>query len=421
MHFALILIGLPGPGYHGGAMTCWAILKQMLDRGHRSTVISLFDVSSGNQYLESREEQTRQIEALGADVIFVEYDHRALVRRKGSSLESKVNILLGRDMESVFPWSALRDRTDSVLKSVRPDAAFIYHADALSAVYESGVPKMAGMSDLWHMPLFFQWRNSPASLRKYLLNYPNFLFYKRNSTHHVLSMLAKCQAFCSFSGQYVPWYERCGIEGMRYAHTPVFDPLGPGAAGIKSERESREPRILMISANVAGTSTASGFGPLIRDVVPALDRVFGRDGYSLHILGKGKPGGHFHEMDSHPAIRLRGRIVPPDAEFLSANILLVPNSITLGVRVRVITALSFATCVVAHESNAVGIPELRHGQNALLAADGPALAKEAIRALSDEPLRRRLAMEGRLAYERHFKDDVAAGSIVKELEGLVRR
>jgi hypothetical protein len=66
----------------------------------------------------------------------------------------------------------------------------------------------------------------------------------------------------------------------------------------------------------------------------------------------------------------------------------------------------------------VGIPELAHGSNCLMAADGPGLVRETLAALRDAPLRVRLGDEARRLYESAFSPAVAAGRIVAELERL---
>ena len=48
------------------------------------------------------------------------------------------------------------------------------------------------------------------------------------------------------------------------------------------------------------------------------------------------------------------------------NILLVPNEIDIGIRVRIITGLSFGAIIVTHSSNLKGIPELKNNSNCLI-------------------------------------------------------
>ena len=48
------------------------------------------------------------------------------------------------------------------------------------------------------------------------------------------------------------------------------------------------------------------------------------------------------------------------------NILLVPNEIDIGIRVRIITGLSFGAIIVTHSSNLKGIPELKNNFNCFI-------------------------------------------------------
>ncbi len=45
MHVALVTHSLPQPSTTGGPMTCWAIMRQLRDDGHRVTVISLRQIT----------------------------------------------------------------------------------------------------------------------------------------------------------------------------------------------------------------------------------------------------------------------------------------------------------------------------------------------------------------------------------------
>src|ERR687890_651883 len=84
-----------------------------------------------------------------------------------------------------------------------------------------------------------------------------------------------------------------------------------------------------------------------------------------------------------PSVHLLGHVDEAGAEFRRAHVLLVPNSISLGIRVRIVTALSHGTCVVTHRANTLGIPELEHGTNALVGASGAELARLTLDALRD--------------------------------------
>lgn len=117
-------------------------------------------------------------------------------------------------------------------------------------------------------------------------------------------------------------------------------------------------------------------------------------------------------------MRVVGRVVPADPEFLAADLMIVPTNIPLGIRVRVVTAWSFACPIVAHRANAAGIPEMQDGENALLADTDAELADAVSRALGDEALRRKLSIGGRQTFEKWFSEAVAGQAIVDELEQL---
>ena len=51
----------------------------------------------------------------------------------------------------------------------------------------------------------------------------------------------------------------------------------------------------------------------------------------------------------------------------------MPNTIDLGIRVRIITALSFGFVVISNIANQKGIPELKHNENCLLFKDNSQL------------------------------------------------
>ena len=137
-------------------------------------------------------------------------------------------------------------------------------------------------------------------------------------------------------------------------------------------------------------------------------------------MGAYDPPAALRESLRHPAVRLTGHVEPPDDEFLGAEVVLVPTPIETGPRVRILTAFAYGCCVVAHQANALGIPELADGENALLAeTDG--LVAATLRALRDRPLRERLGAAGRGLYEARFTPERAGGRIVRALEETAAR
>jgi glycosyltransferase involved in cell wall biosynthesis len=175
--------------------------------------------------------------------------------------------------------------------------------------------------------------------------------------------------------------------------------------------------------HLRGTATVAGLDLLVSDILPELDRVLGCDGYELHLVG-----GYYETLPerirhvlNRPNVAVRGQVFPPDPEFLNAHVVLVPTPIRLGIRVRIVTALSFGSCVVAHVANRDGIPELAHDHNCLIGVDGKSVAAECIRAARDPELRRRVAAAGRATYEECFSLTTAGGAIEEILLRLAAK
>lgn len=427
MKMALITLGLPGAGYHGGAVTCWAIVKQMLANGHDVTVLSLFDNFESNPYLASRDEQTAALKGIGAGVEFVDFNYKELVSTNYS--RSKLGIvskpvkwlgtLVDPQVKRFFPWANLASKVENKLSMIQPDAIFCYHFDVLSAVYKTRIaPIMAGVGDLWHLPGYFRWKDKGFSVKKYLIEGPRQLGTAVVSKRLMLEMLSPCNRRGAFAAHYAEWFRKQnGFSDTLYLRTPAHDPVGDLWKEIKETEEPEIPRVLIVG-DLGTTSTSFGLQCLANSILPDLERNFGKDGFEIHLIGGGRLPHELSLKLNHPAIKLRGRVVPAEPEFLRANVLLVPTPITLGIRVRIVVGFSMACCVVAHSANAAGIPELKNGQNCLLAESGETLAKHVNCALKNRELQKRLGENGRKTYEKYFSEGVAASRIVRKMEEI---
>lgn len=427
MNIAFVACGLPGPAYHGGAVTCWAILRAMAGEGHQVNLISLFDTSPANPYLSSRDVQGEAIRALGIPIHFVEYRHDTLAP-SAQTFGQRLATYCPPTMAKLFPWSKLASSVESILRDIKPDAIFVYHFDALSAVYQTRqAPIIAGVGDLWHLPSFFLWQAQPHSLRKYTVGLALQVIHYFASNTLMRKMLLPCAVRGAFAAHYAAELRtQKGLLDTRYFHTPAHDPVGAtwleARQTAQAERRAagnRRPKILMIG-DITGTAARWGLRLLVDDVIPALERALGPDGFEIHLVGGGSLNRDFSVLETLPFVKIRGRVVPPDPEFLDADLLFVPTPITLGIRVRIITGFSFGSCLVTHIANAAGIPELSDGTNALIADSGPGLASAMLRALQDPDLRLRLSRGARSTFETIFSEATAAREIVRAVESVTR-
>jgi glycosyltransferase involved in cell wall biosynthesis len=218
-----------------------------------------------------------------------------------------------------------------------------------------------------------------------------------------------------FGAHHAEWALAHGVAAW-YAPSPIVDLGGRDWERRRAETtRSSVPRILMIG-HLRGIATISGLQVFAESILPVLTRELGPDGFEVHVVGGYDPPAAAGNAFAHPAVLRRGQIEPPDDEFLAADVLLVPTPLTTGPRSRIITGMTFGSCVVAHEANRLGIPELVDGENAILAADGPALAEATLAALADPEARARVGRAARQLYETTFTPSIAGARIVQELE-----
>ncbi|MEX5216603.1 MAG: glycosyltransferase family 4 protein [Nitrospira sp.] len=423
-----IVHGLPGAGYHGGALTCWSVVRALVKSGHQVRVVSLFDVSDGNPYLASRGQQEEALRREGAEVVVIEYEMNRLAGSGGGSLAGKIGRWAGRlfdrsqGLAYAMPWVKLSERVRAAFAERNCDVFLCYHFDALSAVASLGLkPLMAAVGDLWHLPGYFRWRESPFTLDKYPVRGLKTWLDSMVAQQAMTTLLKAAHRCGAFAGHYAEWLKVHGRSDTLYFRTPVPDAAGLQWQALRDmayeQRRSGTYRLLLVG-DLGTTSTSSGLRAVAETVLPRLVSEFGEDGFELRLLGGGVPPSDIAERLRKPYVRLLGRVVPADPEFLSADVIIVPTNIPLGIRVRIITAWSFGCPVIAHRANAAGIPEMRHEENALLADTDAQLGEAVVRVLRDRALLRRLSFGGRGTYEKCFSESVAGQAIVDELERL---
>jgi glycosyltransferase involved in cell wall biosynthesis len=263
---------------------------------------------------------------------------------------------------------------------------------------------------LSHLYRFRQELPHPRALRRAL----RLQAQLRLQPRLLVRLLNGADASGAFAAHHAHWLRRRGARACRYLHTPVPDATGPGWREQREAALAERPTVLLVG-HLKGVVTLEGLRRFAKDVLPRLDA----EGFEIRVAGGYDPPPDLARAFDRPSVTLLGHVEGADDEFRRAHVLLVPNAIPLGIRVRIVTGWSLGACVVSHDANARGIPELAHERNALLGGTGKDLAAAVVRAVQEPELRKRLEAEGRATYERAFAPPVAAGEIAELLEGLV--
>lgn len=419
MHFAIVVAGIPNPSTSGAALTHWTIIQQMLQRGHRVTACLLFS-SSNPHYRSGKDRRLKALSDLGVDIMEISVDEvQKYQARRPFGLISRV---LRPKLIDYYPLSALAPIMKEKLNQIKPDAIFVYEVAVLASLY--GVrtaPRLVALVDLDHLPPLYQLRYSQFKISSsYMLSAVATLLQALIKPKFMIKLLSDCETVIDFASHHAAWLKENGVPQCRYMPTPVFDAAESKWLSLrKSLATETKSKILMIG-HLHGTATRAGLHLFAKETLPLLEKQLGPDGFEVHIVG-----GYIDSLPTsllgllnRPSVKMRGHIEPADQEFLSADILLVPTPIKLGARVRIIVGFSFGCCVIAHRANAMGIPELDHEYNALLASDGRGLARAVLSVVCDPDLRQRLGANARRTYEENFHPSTASARIVHELERI---
>ena len=393
MQIGFVMGGVPALGQSGSTIAAWTILEELRSAGHEVTAVLLPAPELVDESIAQRLQAT---EKLGVEVRLLEVPTPAAPLSRAGYVRS---LLVPHD-EELFPAARARAQVRDALEGADSFLAFGIEAIAAS----TGNPR--GLAMLSHPP------GVPRRIRA---RYGRTSLYERSfllhADRHTAALLRQFASVGVCSEHHAAWARRNGANAW-YAHYPMPDLAGPEPRALRAAAEpNAKPRVLLIG-HLRGIGTISGLHLFVPEILPRLTTC------AVRVVGGHEPPEEFREALSRPPVSLLGPIEDPAEEFLRADVLLAPNPTTTGASARILSGLTFGCCIVAHTDSLIGIPELRDGENCLLAADGPALADATLRALADRELRDRLGQAARELYERSFSPPVAAVRLVRELEEL---
>lgn len=413
MRTTLLSTALPNEDSGSGASITLALIAAALrERGHEVSIAPIvypeYETPDGADYRA----QLDRARSLGYDLEPVV--SAAWQPRQPATGAARVRRLWRPPAEELYPTLRDAGATAEAVARLAPDAVLVYGFEALAASRSVAASRFAATSDPPHLSLrgrtLRRWREErrplriareAATLQSTLRAYPRL----------TVELLRECEAVGAFGRHHADWLRELGLD-CGYYRTPIAD---PGPSPVEAPAGER-PRLLLIG-HLQGTATRDGLR-VFAGMLPLLERELGPAGFEARIVGGYDPPPELAPLLDHPAVRLVGFVDDVAAEFRGADVLLVPVSIRLGVRVRVLTGFSYGCCIVTHSANAAGIPELEHGRNALLADTPEGLGREVLRVLGDPELRARLRSGARETYERWFTPAAAGGALGETLERI---
>ena len=231
----------------------------------------------------------------------------------------------------------------------------------------------------------------------------------------MLELLKDCEATGASASHHAKWFHDNGVKGCRYLPNMVPDWGGDDWEQKREQNGQNDKLKILLMGHVLATANLSALYFLADEICPVLGERFNEE-IEIHICGGGVIPDDLMARLQYPFVIRRGWVDDIIAELASSDVFLVPTPIPLGVRVRIAYAWSLGSCVIAHQVNELGLPEMVHDHNALLGNNGRQVAEQIIRAFEDSDLRRRLRLEARNTYETQFSNQVTGDKIFSVLE-----
>ena len=348
----LIISNFPiGPKFNGGAMTVWGLVNYFLDKKENFDIFLICDENEKNS---SRFNECIKI-LKNNNTNYKIFFYKA----------KKINILLKSyfyfkslffgDPDFFFPnHVSLKKEIEGHILSNDYEFTICYHFDALSACYDiKNLNSMLG--DFIHEPRIC--RRLLEKKNYFFMNIINW--FEELIGYTVMKNLTKKNEFIGFfSNNYAKIFSN-KIKKAYYLRTPIIE-----KENFK-QKNDLEFNFLMVG-HLQGTVTISSL-IFLEKLIQKYEEYLLINRVKFNVVGGNKLTNINKKLvKKEKLVNFHGESYQIDKFYEQSNFLLVPNEVDIGIRVRIITGLSFGAVVITHSSNLKGIPELQDKVNCLV-------------------------------------------------------
>ena len=296
----------------------------------------------------------------------------------------------------------------NVLKlKYKPHLIYSYGFSSSEAISQlNDVLKIGSVGDPIYLPRIYKKNeilkeinfNNFIISTKFLLRYliiDLIIIYKLK--RKILKTISNFENFGCFSSHHAK-----NDLGCEYFKTPLDQP--------KPIFNLKLPKNLIRLVHVGhlkGTVTMNSFKNLVDKICPKLIKILGKQNLEIIVIGK------FYEniplklkkkIEKFGVFKFTGHLNNDkfDNELKKADALIACNDIDLGLRVRILTALSRKTLVITHKANLKGTPELVNNFNCLVGKNFEELTQICLSLKKDSKKKEKIKLNGFKTVKKHF-------------------
>ncbi len=388
MHIALFSTGVPDASQGGSGIFNELVCDALFDRG--GTVTAFFRVSD-RFVRECDPRPLERLRARGLRVVLV--DEKSPIRGVQFGFD-----FLRQNHQVAVCTETLRDHKDSLRTFDGALALDLGWALALSAA-RPAFPVVAILGDPLHHRM--RWGMKPTWWSPHRLLYHIQELSLRRCLPRLRSALdffdGKTRILGSFSPAHAAEWRSLGLACRAFR----WFTADPGVEHIT--RPSRTTTNGLVALHVGALQTTASWN-LRRywaaKVLPAL----GRLPFPLEIrfVGKIRPTDHLLSHSKNLTLTYVGHREQLDDAFAAADVFLSPMRYPVGVRTRILTALSYGMPVLADPSASLGLPELVHDHDILYASTPEEIVHSLKRMYDDPAVLVRIGASARMSWEHWF-------------------
>lgn len=332
---------------------------------------------------------------------------------------SKILRTLFPKLEDFYPEVIYKELAKKAVLAIGADVLFVPWAEWTTALCcEIPIVKFAyyGNPDAKSALAMtkFNFKYGKDSLITYLAK--RSLYKKLEKMH--LEVMAKYEILGDVAENDAAYYKNNSHKNAFYIQNVWIDRLN---GKWKDKIPSKANNPLKIVANIGrlgATANTHGLEILGNEFLPELKRVMNGRSYEVHLFGSGKPHPAVVEKLKVPEVKIRGFIDDIDGELLSSDVFLCLNNgsaYNVG-HTRYLHAWSLGCCVIAHKNATLAMPEILHGENALLGETTAEIADLIKMAIDDPNLTHKIGTGGYQTFKKYFTADKVVPKILDRIK-----